>query len=141
VNFAKAEFFSQAIQSAVHAESAQGIILETGNIAFCKVFFHHASGPVTTNSAKIYVQETRAEYHTLAARQDEYRPQDSQSTYGFQGQERAAEQSATRPIRPTNKSSESLKMKLPNGTVFNMWGTPRNTLHTLLPFYVSSSSS
>jgi hypothetical protein len=61
---------------------------------FLRWFFssHHASGTVSTSSAKIFFQETRAEYQTLAAHQVKYHPQDSQRTEGFQVQERAAEQ-------------------------------------------------
>jgi hypothetical protein len=43
----------------------------------------------------------------------------------------------------TKESAESLKIKLLDGTVFNMsifsQGIPRNTLHMLLQFYVSST--
>ncbi len=79
-----------------------------GDWKFCilRFFFssHHTSGLVSTSSTKIYNQETHAEYHTLAACQDEYHPQDSQTTQYFQVHERAAEQLTTHPVRPTDGS-------------------------------------
>jgi hypothetical protein len=71
-------FLCKDIQLAVCAESAQARVLETRNFASAKFFLsHHASGLVSMSSTKIFFQETHAEYHTLAARQDEYHPQDS----------------------------------------------------------------
>jgi hypothetical protein len=73
-------------------------------------------------SAEIFFQETHAEYHTLAAHQDEYCPEEPRGTKEFGVQERAAEKSATPPrdLATTKEVPESLKMKLPDGNVFNM---------------------
>ncbi len=75
---------------------------------FLACFFssHHASDPDFTSSAKIFFQETLTEYHILAACQDEYHPQDSWRTKGFQVLERAAEQLAPRPVHPTDGSRD-----------------------------------
>jgi hypothetical protein len=99
-------FLYQAIQPVLRAKSEQARVFWGPRIFALSDFFscHHASSWVLMSSTKIFVQETRAEYHTLAAHQDEYHPQDSQRSKGFQVQERAAEQSATRPVSPTNKS-------------------------------------
>jgi hypothetical protein len=81
---------------------------------------------VPASSTKIYVQKTCAGYDTLAALCNDHHSQDPQSFEGFQLQERAAEQSATRPYVPltdlptTKESSDNLKIRLLYGTVFNM---------------------
>ncbi len=59
-----------------------------------------------TGSIEISLQETCAEYHTLSACQDEYRPQKPQGTEGFGVQERAAEQLVTHPVYPPDGSSD-----------------------------------
>ncbi len=48
------------------------------NFAFCKSSSHNSSGWVRTSSAKVFFQETPAWYRTLAARQNEYHPQNFQ---------------------------------------------------------------
>jgi hypothetical protein len=81
--------------------------LGTKNFALCEVFSsHHASCTVPMSSAENVVQETHAEYHTLATRQDEYHLQESQGTEGFRVQERAAEQLAPQPVHPPDGPGE-----------------------------------
>ncbi len=121
------------------------------NQDFCsmQIFKHHASYLVPKSSAKIFLQKTRAGYNTLTACQNNYHPQEPQGTKGLRVQERAAEQLATHPIVPptnlmtTKDTLESLKIKLPDGTMFNTSifsrGNTRNTLRMLLLSYVSST--
>jgi hypothetical protein len=136
-------FLYHAIQLAVRVEPAQARNMETRNFAFCKVFFssHCASGAVSTSSAKIFVQETCAEYQTLAASQEEYHPQDSQRTESFQVQERAID------LCPVDGSHNHQGNASKSKDEASQWEhlqhvhllTQRNTLHTSLLFYISSS--
>ncbi len=59
------------------------------------------------SSAKIYVQETLAGYNTLAARQNDYCPQEPRRAERLGMQEGAAEQLATHPVCPPNGSSDN----------------------------------
>ncbi len=119
----------------------------TKTFAFCKVVF--LCGLVPTTFAEIFVQETCAEYHTLAACQDEYRPHVTRGTKGFGVQERATEQLATHPVCPPHGSSdhqgstgkpEGQFLMGPSSTCpSSPKGTPRNTLPILLQSYISSA--
>jgi hypothetical protein len=87
VHFAKADFFLyQAIQPVVRAELAQERVF-IGTKNFCTLHFfssHHSSGWVPMSSTKkVFVQEARAQYRTLAVRQNEYYPQVSQRVEEF----------------------------------------------------------
>jgi hypothetical protein len=66
--------------------------------ALCKFLSHHSSGWVPTNPAKVFFQETCAQYHTLAVCQNKYYPQGSRWVEEFRVQERAAEQLAAHPV-------------------------------------------
>jgi hypothetical protein len=69
-------FLYQGIQPVVRAESAQARVFLGRRLPLSAKFFssQHASDMVPLSSAKIFVQETCAEYHTLSACQDEYQP-------------------------------------------------------------------
>jgi hypothetical protein len=57
-----------------------------GTKEFCALLFfssHHSSSWVPTSSAKVFFQEARVQYRTLAACQNEYYPQGFQPVEGF----------------------------------------------------------
>jgi hypothetical protein len=58
------------------------------------------------SSAENFLQETCAGYNTLASCQNDYHPQEPQGTEGLGVQEGAAEQLATHPVCPSNRSSD-----------------------------------
>jgi hypothetical protein len=53
------------------------------NFALCKFLGHYSSGWVPTSPAKVFFQETPAQYRTLAVCQNEYYPQGSQRVEEF----------------------------------------------------------
>jgi hypothetical protein len=78
-------FLYQAIQLVVCAELAQARVFWDLKFCFLQTFFpsHHVSSTVSASPAKVFFQEAHAQFHTLAARQDEYYTQDSQRVEGF----------------------------------------------------------
>jgi hypothetical protein len=127
VSFARPNLYLyQAIQLAVRAELAQARV-------FCDHFCSLQSflEPPrkrfgSYGSTEIFFQETHAEYHSMAACQDEYCHQEPQGTEEFGVQK---EQLSSWPpilyvpqmdLVITKEAPESLKIKLPNGTIVNM---------------------
>jgi hypothetical protein len=76
--------------------------------------------------AKIYVQETCAGYDTLAAHQNDYHPQEPQRMKDLECKKGQLSSQPPIPYVPptdlvtTKESFDNLKIKLPNGTIFNM---------------------
>jgi hypothetical protein len=128
--FCKSHFFLyQAIQRVLCVEAAQArVFFGTKNCCSLQILFssHHANGRVPTSSAKIFVQETCAEYHTLAPRQDEYHHQEPQGLKDLECKKGKLSSWPPIPYVPpmdlvnTKEAPETLKIKLPDGTVFNM---------------------
>jgi hypothetical protein len=78
------------------------------------------------SSAEIFLQKTREGYHYLAACQNEYCPQQPQGTEGFgckKGQlssQPLISYASLTDLVTTKESPQSLKIKLFEGTIFNM---------------------